>query len=796
MSTTATSASNVNNDDDKMNQSACVLLETSLGDLVIDLDCAGSPRLAHNFIKLVKARYYTQNLVHTVVLPGRFAITGDATGTGTGGASVFALLEYDKECNKKNNAASSNAAKDREVALRTSTHRFLKSTGQRRLTREECREKGRVVAVEFNGVADTVGSQFLITTASGENRALDGYSFPRPSSQQQKDGVGNNDDAGFLSLGRVVEDESNVLDRMATDTGTMYCDDNGRPFADIRIHRALIVHDPFDDPPGMAELLKHQGVIVVASDNADGKVLRSPSPERPEQEEVQVRIPWEQMLQETIQDDDPERERARLEQVARQADRSRAVVLEMLGDLPSADITAPENVLFVCKLNAITTDEDLELIFSRFDPQVKVVIIRDHDTGQSLQYAFCEFTTKEQAAQAYFKMDNALVDDRRIKVDFSQSVAKMWDRYNQRIRRPAGAAGRQGGGYGAGHGGGGVGSRGGPPPVRQQQRLQHQQQRHGPPQNTGPRSHSERYNRTGNDNDRQRHFSRDNQHAQQPRGADSDGRGNASMDHHRRVPEMPERRRDVESNDIRGTRENNDQGDRRLQRHGSRERGNGESYHGGGGRDDRKSSSRDNKGKDRRTGEHRPRDERRNSRRDGGGDSLDSRGHANRRKEHKADRRSRDDETPKDRRSRGDERKRGHDDDAHSNDDSSRSGRRSERKYPRDDRSSEDEDHDSDSSRRRKKKHKHKEGRHKERSDKHQDRRYGHESRRRRRDDDVLYDQEEERPRKRDVDRERKRRHRSPPTMHDDGHDKDGESSRERHRDRTHHHGQSKKFSF
>lgn len=37
-----------------------------------------------------------------------------------------------------------------------------------------------------------------------------------------------------------------------------------------------------------------------------------------------------------------------------------------VGDLPDADIRPPENVLFVCKLNPVTTDEDLEIIFSRF----------------------------------------------------------------------------------------------------------------------------------------------------------------------------------------------------------------------------------------------------------------------------------------------------------------------------------------------------------------------------------------------------------------------------------------------
>jgi len=94
----------------------------------------------------------------------------------------------------------------------------------------------------------------------------------------------------------------------------------------------------------------------------------------------------------------------------------------------------PENVLFVCKLNSVTDDEDLQLIFSRFDPEAKAEIIRDPITGDSLQYAFIEFATKEQCTEAYFKMNNALIDDRRIKVDFSQSVAKVWNKYAKRRR--------------------------------------------------------------------------------------------------------------------------------------------------------------------------------------------------------------------------------------------------------------------------------------------------------------------------------------------------------------------------
>lgn len=49
------------------------------------------------------------------------------------------------------------------------------------------------------------------------------------------------------------------------------------------------------------------------------------------------------------------------------------------------DVKPPENVLFVCKLNPVTDEEDLQLIFSRFDPNARAEIIRDRETGDSLQ---------------------------------------------------------------------------------------------------------------------------------------------------------------------------------------------------------------------------------------------------------------------------------------------------------------------------------------------------------------------------------------------------------------------------
>ena len=42
------------------------------------------------------------------------------------------------------------------------------------------------------------------------------------------------------------------------------------------------------------------------------------------------------------------------ENIKRQKAKKQAVTLEMLGDLPDANIKPPENILFVCKLNPVT----------------------------------------------------------------------------------------------------------------------------------------------------------------------------------------------------------------------------------------------------------------------------------------------------------------------------------------------------------------------------------------------------------------------------------------------------------
>lgn len=107
-----------------------------------------------------------------------------------------------------------------------------------------------------------------------------------------------------------------------------FCDDKGRPLQDIRIKHTIILEDPYDDPPGLIE------------------PPDSPTPSKAQLDTV--RIGDDDIIEE---DADPETaEKQRQEREAR----AQALTLEMVGDLPFAEVKPPENVLFVCKLNPVT----------------------------------------------------------------------------------------------------------------------------------------------------------------------------------------------------------------------------------------------------------------------------------------------------------------------------------------------------------------------------------------------------------------------------------------------------------
>lgn len=195
-------------------------------------------------------------------------------------------------------------------------------------------------------------------------------------------------------FGKVVEgfDALEKINNAFTDT-------KGRPLKDIRIKHTVVLDDPYDDPASLVE------------------PSESPAPSKAQL--ATVMIADDEELGEDVDE-------AAMEKLRRKREaRAQALTLEMVGDLPFAEVKPPENVLFVCKLNPVTHDEDLELIFSRFGKILSCEVIRDKRTGDSLQYAFIEFEIQKDCEQAYFKMQGVLIDDHRIHVDFSQSVSRL-----------------------------------------------------------------------------------------------------------------------------------------------------------------------------------------------------------------------------------------------------------------------------------------------------------------------------------------------------------------------------------
>ncbi len=207
-------------------------------------------------------------------------------------------------------------------------------------------------------------------------------------------------------FGKVVEG-FDVLNKI----NNCYTDENNRPYQNIRIKHTLIIDDPFDDLPGMK--------IPNENPNNNNNINNNNIINNPKYLEDTFNI-------KKLFNDEEITENLLKEKLKEQESKNQALILELLDDLPDSEIKPPENILFVCKLNPITTDEDLENIFERFGHIKSCQIIRDKKTGESLQYAFIEFEKVEDCEKAYLKMNGVLVDDKRIKVDFSQSVSKFW----------------------------------------------------------------------------------------------------------------------------------------------------------------------------------------------------------------------------------------------------------------------------------------------------------------------------------------------------------------------------------
>jgi peptidyl-prolyl cis-trans isomerase-like 4 len=323
-----------------------VLIETSLGVIVLDLFIKECPKTCLNFLKLCKIKYYNNCLFYDVQ-KDFLAQTGDPENTGRGGNSVWGIIKGENS-----------------RYFEDEIHPTLRHN--------------KIGTISTGNLGPNMNNSTFFVQLTDN---------PLPYLNDK-----------HTVFGR-VEEGIEVLQKI----NKAYVDKENRPFQNIRIKHTIILDDPFDDPEG----------LIVPS--------RSPDPIK---DLEYSRLEDDFKVNELFKNKETEEQVK--EKLQEHEARNRAIVLEMLEDLPDADVKPPENVLFVCKLNPVTQDDDLELIFSRFGPIKSCQIIRDGKTGESLQYAFIQFEKVEDCERAYFKMNGVIIDERRIKVDFSQSVSKLW----------------------------------------------------------------------------------------------------------------------------------------------------------------------------------------------------------------------------------------------------------------------------------------------------------------------------------------------------------------------------------
>ena len=117
--------------------------------------------------------------------------------------------------------------------------------------------------------------------------------------------------------------------------------DKGRPYQNIRIKHTVILDDPFPDPKGLKEPSRSPSPVVIRKVNGNGDGVSYDLDHL--DDEVDLQTMMKNKTDQEIQ-----------EEIKEHQSKTRAAVLEILEDLPDADIEPPKNVLFVCKLNPVT----------------------------------------------------------------------------------------------------------------------------------------------------------------------------------------------------------------------------------------------------------------------------------------------------------------------------------------------------------------------------------------------------------------------------------------------------------
>ena len=354
-----------------------VLIDTSLGEIVIDLNYKECPKACFNFLKLCKIKYYNNSIFHEVQ-KDFIAIAGvpSVCNTTSNEDIIQSLINKDNSLKKQ-----SLKQKDLENLTKSNSIYGILEGEDKRFFKDEINFKFKnnkkgVIAMANPGI-NLNTSLFYITLTDTHLSRLDGK---------------------HTIFGQ-VEEGIDVIDKI----NNSILNERNEPYQTIRIKHTIILDDPFDDSDNLKLLIP----------------INSPEPIR----ELQYdKLDSEFDLNDYYkQIDTKDKFNKKLEE---HEARNKEIALLIFDDIPDADAKPPENVLFICRLNPLTKEDELETIFKKYGQIKSCKIMKDKVTSESLGYGFIEYDNVKDCETAFYKMNGAIIDDKKIKVDFSQSITK------------------------------------------------------------------------------------------------------------------------------------------------------------------------------------------------------------------------------------------------------------------------------------------------------------------------------------------------------------------------------------
>lgn len=360
-----------------------VLIETSLGDIVVDLYVGECPTASFNFIKLCKIKYYNNTLIHEVqkdfiAIGGIPVERNDKEGNED---IILKMLEKSSSnCKSDNIRGLENLSKTNSIYGITEgeSKRYFKDEINVKL-----RHKKKGLLATANPGANLNTSLFYFTLTDQSLKSLDDH---------------------HTIFGR-VEEGMDVIEKI----NSVLTDNKSQPYQSIRIRHTVILDDPFEDNIHIKRLIPNKSPELIKD------IEYNRLDDTFDISECYAKLNSKEKFQTKLEEHEA---------------MSRQIALAMLDDIPDPDAKASDNVIFICKLNPITQDDALEEIFRRFGPVKSCKIVRDSNSN-SMKYGFIEFEYSKDCEEAFFKMNGAIIDEHKIKVDFSQSVGKNYRKMNK-----------------------------------------------------------------------------------------------------------------------------------------------------------------------------------------------------------------------------------------------------------------------------------------------------------------------------------------------------------------------------